>query len=145
MIVVIPASGLPGATTVHAKAITTATAIADGGGGGLITVAVFNARAEIGAQDTPVTVRSFVDEGATLTVGSLLVEALGTGTAFANTTGEMTIPVLVTGTFKQPRFSPDTQSIVQLQKQKLIPGFQPGQKPADTVKGILGGLFGGKK
>ncbi|HSU89629.1 MAG TPA: AsmA family protein [Terriglobia bacterium] len=66
-------------------------------------------------------------------------------TVFGNTGGEMTIPVLVTGTFKQPRFSPDTQSIVQLQKQKLIPGLQQGQKPQDTVKGILGGLFGGKK
>jgi len=66
-------------------------------------------------------------------------------TVFGNTAGEMTIPVLVTGTFKQPRFSPDTQSIVQLQKQKLIPGLQQGQKPQDTVKGILGGLFGGKK
>jgi uncharacterized protein involved in outer membrane biogenesis len=66
-------------------------------------------------------------------------------TVFGNAGGEMTIPVLVTGTFKQPRFSPDTQSIVQLQKQKLIPGLQPGQKPQDTVKGILGGLLGGKK
>jgi uncharacterized protein involved in outer membrane biogenesis len=66
-------------------------------------------------------------------------------TVFGNAGGEMTIPVLVTGTFKQPRFSPDAQSIVQLQKQKLIPGFQPGQKPQDTVKGILGGLLGGKK
>jgi len=66
-------------------------------------------------------------------------------TVFANTTGDMMIPVLVTGTFKQPKFSPDTQALVQLQKQKLIPGFQPGQKPADTVRGILGGLLGGKK
>jgi len=66
-------------------------------------------------------------------------------TVFGNAGGEMTIPVLVTGTFKQPRFSPDAQSIVQLQKQKLIPGLQPGQKPQDTVKGILGGLLGGKK
>jgi len=66
-------------------------------------------------------------------------------TVFGNAGGEMTIPVLVTGTFKQPRFSPDAQSIVQLQKQKLIPGIQQGQKPQDAVKGILGGLFGGKK
>jgi AsmA protein len=66
-------------------------------------------------------------------------------TVFANSTGDMTIPVIVTGTFKQPKFSPDTQGLVQLQKQKLIPGFQSGQNPADTVKGILGGLLGGKK
>jgi hypothetical protein len=66
-------------------------------------------------------------------------------TVFGNEAGEMTIPVLVTGTFKQPRFAPDTQTFAQLQKQRFIPGYQPGQKPADTVKGILGGLLGGKK
>ncbi|PYS09592.1 MAG: hypothetical protein DMG15_23350 [Acidobacteria bacterium] len=66
-------------------------------------------------------------------------------TAFANTAGEMVIPVVVTGTFKQPRFAPDTRAIVEMQKQRLIPGFQPGQKPSDTIKGIIGGFFGGKK
>ena len=66
-------------------------------------------------------------------------------TVFGNEAGEMTIPVLVSGTFTQPRFAPDTQTFAQLQKQRFIPGYQPGQKPADTVKGILGGLLGGKK
>ena len=66
-------------------------------------------------------------------------------TAFANPAGEMLIPVIVTGTFKRPKFAPDTQRIVEMQKQRLIPGFQPGQKPADTIKGILGGLLNGKK
>jgi uncharacterized protein involved in outer membrane biogenesis len=66
-------------------------------------------------------------------------------TAFGNPSGEMTIPVLVSGTFKQPRFAPDAKAFAELQKQRLIPGYQPGQKPADTVKGILGGLLGGKK
>ena len=66
-------------------------------------------------------------------------------TAFANTAGEMVIPVVVTGTFKQPRFAPDTRAIVEMQKQRLVPGFQPGQKPSDTIKGIIGGFFGGKK
>ncbi len=66
-------------------------------------------------------------------------------TAFANPAGEMVIPVIVTGTFKQPRFAPDALAIVELQKQRLIPGYQPGQKPAETIKGIIGGFLGGKK
>jgi uncharacterized protein involved in outer membrane biogenesis len=66
-------------------------------------------------------------------------------TALSNSDGELVIPTLVTGTFAQPKFSPDVQTFVQLQKQRLIPGYQPGQKPAETIKGILGGLFGGKK
>jgi len=66
-------------------------------------------------------------------------------TAFANPAGEMIIPVIVTGTFKQPRFAPDARAIVELQKQRFIPGFQPGQKPTETIKGIIGGFFGGKK
>ena len=66
-------------------------------------------------------------------------------TAFSNNEGELVIPTIVTGTFKQPKFTPDVQALVQMQKQKLIPGYQPGQKPAETIKGILGGLFGGKK
>jgi len=66
-------------------------------------------------------------------------------TAFSNNEGELVIPTIVTGTFKQPKFTPDVQALVQMQKQKLIPGYQPGQKPAETIKGILGGFFGGKK
>ena len=66
-------------------------------------------------------------------------------TAFANETGEIVIPVTVTGTFKQPRFAPDARTIVEMQKQRFIPAFQPGQKPADTIRGIIGGFLGGKK
>ena len=66
-------------------------------------------------------------------------------TALANPEGELIIPAIVTGTYKQPKFAPDLQAIVQLQKQRFIPGYQPGQKPADTIKGVLDGFFGGKK
>jgi uncharacterized protein involved in outer membrane biogenesis len=66
-------------------------------------------------------------------------------TALSNSEGELVVPAIVTGTFKQPKFAPDVQAIVQLQKQKLIPGYQPGQKTSETIKGILGGLLGGKK
>jgi uncharacterized protein involved in outer membrane biogenesis len=66
-------------------------------------------------------------------------------TALTNSEGQLVVPAIVTGSFRKPKFSPDTQAIVQMQKQKLIPGYKPGQKPVETIKGILGGLFGGKK
>jgi uncharacterized protein involved in outer membrane biogenesis len=65
-------------------------------------------------------------------------------TALANNNGELVIPAIISGSYKNPKFQPDLQAIVQLQKQKLIPGYEPGQKPADTIKGILG-ILGGKK
>jgi hypothetical protein len=92
-------------------------------------------------------------------------------TALSNSAGELVIPAIVTGPFTQPRFAPDVQAFLQLQKQRLLPTFDnpagalsgilgsltekekknesqeqaPGQKPADRIKGILGGILGGKK
>ena len=92
-------------------------------------------------------------------------------TALSNSAGELVIPAIVTGTFTQPRFAPDVQAFLQLQKQRLLPTFDnpagalsgilgsltekekkndsqeqaPEQKPADRIKGILGGILGGKK
>ena len=92
-------------------------------------------------------------------------------TALSNSAGELVIPAIVTGTFTQPRFAPDVQAFLQLQKQRLLPTFDnpagalsgilgsltekekkngsqeqaPAEKPADRIKGILGGILGGKK
>ncbi len=80
-------------------------------------------------------------------------------TALSNSAGELVIPAIVTGTFKQPKFSPDTQAIVQLQKQKVttearsavsglvnsLAGSKDEKSEKPTVKGLLGGLFGKKK
>src|SRR5262245_56965831 len=97
-------------------------------------------------------------------------------TVLSNDAGELVIPAIVTGTFKQPKFGPDLQAFAQLQKQRLLPSLQnpaaalsgllrgvtsgappkqentQEQPPAEktekqpaTVKGILDGLFGGKK
>jgi AsmA protein len=90
-------------------------------------------------------------------------------TALSNDAGELVVPAIVTGSFKQPKFAPDLQAFAQLQKQRLLPSLQnpagalsgllrglpskteegtqeqPGAEKANTVKGILGGLLGGKK
>lgn len=89
-------------------------------------------------------------------------------TALANNQGELVIPVLVTGTFQNPRFAPDLQSVTQMKLKGLLPtssnpqagvaglvggllGQKSGAKPGaqnsqqDSVQQILGGFLGGKK
>ncbi len=80
-------------------------------------------------------------------------------TALSNSAGELVIPAVMTGSFRQPKFAPDVQAFVEIQKKRLLPGVigafvekkdksqeQPtGQKPASTIKGILGGLLDRKK
>jgi len=89
-------------------------------------------------------------------------------TALSNSQGEIVVPMLVTGTFQNPRFAPDLQSIAQMKLKGLVPDLnnpssgilgmlggkqgtqaQPGQagqqSPQDQVQNMLGGLFGSKK
>jgi hypothetical protein len=88
-------------------------------------------------------------------------------TVLSNSAGELLLPVQVTGNFKRPRFAPDVATFAQMQKKRLLPLDNPGaavsnvlgalkkenknedqpsgDKPGQAIKGILGGLFGGKK
>jgi uncharacterized protein involved in outer membrane biogenesis/heat shock protein HslJ len=120
---------------------------------------------------------NLADETLNLKVSSVLSKAFsdklgGTrvggymSTALSNNDGELVIPAVVTGTFKQPKFAPDVQAIVQMQKQRLIPNLSdpksavsglvgaltgrtpPGSEDKNekpSVKGLLGGLLGRKK
>jgi hypothetical protein len=79
-------------------------------------------------------------------------------TALSNEKGEIVIPVLISGNMTKPTFMPDAKTFLQLQKQRILPGIldaisgkkppaEPGKeepKPGG-IKGILGGIFGGKK
>jgi hypothetical protein len=56
-------------------------------------------------------------------------------TALSNNSGELVIPAIVTGSFKQPKFAPDVQAFVQLQKQRLLPSLE-------NPKGALGSILG---
>jgi autotransporter translocation and assembly factor TamB len=58
-------------------------------------------------------------------------------TALSNTQGELIIPLLVTGTFKQPKFAPDVQAFAEMQRRRLLPSFE---NPRAAVSGILGAL-----
>jgi len=62
-------------------------------------------------------------------------------TALANSNGELVIPVLVTGSFANPRIAPDLQRVAQMKMQQLLPN---GKNPGALTTGILGSLLGGK-
>lgn len=91
-------------------------------------------------------------------------------TAFANSAGQLVLPVRVTGGFADPRFSPDTEALARMQLERAIQdpeGFlgallgrsnadgegdvdggaedaeNPEERPVDTIREILGGLLGG--
>ncbi|HTK94541.1 MAG TPA: AsmA-like C-terminal region-containing protein, partial [Terriglobales bacterium] len=60
-------------------------------------------------------------------------------TALANENGQLVIPVLITGSFASPRFSPDMQRIAEMKLKQTI------SNPLGTAGGILGGILGGRK
>ncbi len=62
-------------------------------------------------------------------------------TALANNKGELVLPVIVTGTFQQPRFAPDLQKIAQMRLQNLLPSTG---NPSQLTTGILGALKKGQ-
>jgi AsmA protein len=95
---------------------------------------------------------NLVTEALNLSVSAVLSKAMsqqvgGTSiggymnTALANNQGEIVIPVLVTGTFKNPRFAPDLQKLAQMKLKGLMPNFN---NPGGAASGILGTLLGQK-
>ncbi len=62
-------------------------------------------------------------------------------TALANNKGEIVIPVIVTGTFQQPRLAPDVQKVAQMRLQNLLPS---SGNPGQLTTGILGALKKGQ-
>lgn len=95
---------------------------------------------------------NLVDQTLNLHLTAVLSQAFsqkvgGTGigglmkTALANNQGELAIPVLVTGTFQNPKFMPDVQQMTQMRLRGLIPN---SNNPGAAVSGLLGGLLGQK-
>ena len=95
---------------------------------------------------------NLVDQTLNLHLTAVLSQAFsqqvgGTGiggfmkTALANNQGELAIPVLVTGTFQNPKFMPDMQQMTQMRLKGLIPN---SNNPGAAVSGLLGGLLGQK-
>jgi hypothetical protein len=62
-------------------------------------------------------------------------------TALANAKGELVMPVLVTGTFAQPRVAPDVQRLAQMKMENLLPSTS---NPGGLTTGILNSVLGQK-
>jgi uncharacterized protein involved in outer membrane biogenesis len=60
-------------------------------------------------------------------------------TVLSNSKGEIVIPVMITGTFKQPKFAPDQQAFLKLQRDRLL------DNPAGAIGGVLDAISGKKK
>ena len=63
-------------------------------------------------------------------------------TALSNNQGELVIPILITGTFQNPHFAPDLQSVAQMKLKGLVPSFD---NPGGGLSGVLGGFLGQKQ
>ncbi len=62
-------------------------------------------------------------------------------TALGNSQGETVIPVIVTGTFQNPKFAPHLKQVAQMKLKGLLPN---SNNPSSAVSRILGGLLGQK-
>ena len=62
-------------------------------------------------------------------------------TALANNKGELVAPLIVTGTFEQPRFAPDFEKIARMKLENLAPSLSD---PGGLTQGILGAILGKK-
>jgi len=62
-------------------------------------------------------------------------------TALANNKGELVMPVLITGTFANPKVTPDTQAIAEMKLKQLLP---TSGNPGQLTTGILGAVLGSR-
>jgi uncharacterized protein involved in outer membrane biogenesis len=58
--------------------------------------------------------------------------------AVANQNGELVVPIIITGTFQDPRFAPDLQKIAEMKLQHLLPS---GKSPGELGGAILDRLL----
>lgn len=86
-------------------------------------------------QMTAVLSKSFAQQAGGTAVGGYMT------TALANNQGELVIPAIVTGTFQNPKITPDLQKIAQMKLKGLMP---TADNPMGGASSILGGLTGQK-
>jgi hypothetical protein len=83
--------------------------------------------------------KAFSDKVANFRAGNFLNAAL------TNSSGELVLPAIVTGTLTKPAFAPDLKAVAQLQKQKFIPTLDNPTAAITNVIGILKGKNDGNK
>lgn len=62
-------------------------------------------------------------------------------TALTNGSGELVLPVRVTGSFQQPQFAPDLEAVARLQRERLLP---TSDDPGAALSNILSVFQGGQ-
>lgn len=62
-------------------------------------------------------------------------------TALANSKGELVVPILVTGSFSNPRFAPDLEKIARMKLEGMLP---TSGDPGSLTSGVLGAILGQK-
>jgi AsmA protein len=80
--------------------------------------------------------KGYSDKVGGTTIGGYLT------TALSNDKGELVIPVIITGDMKKPKFLPDAQALLKMQRDRLLPGLDD---PRKALSNILDGLSGKKK
>jgi hypothetical protein len=80
--------------------------------------------------------KAFSQQAGAATMGGQNVGSL-VSAALVNSQGEMVVPAIVTGTFQNPRFTPDAERMAQMKLKGLMP-------TADNPSSLLGALLGQK-
>lgn len=100
---------------------------------------------------------NLVDQGLNLHVNAVLASSFsksvgGNGiggflnTALANKSGELVLPVIVTGNMSHPVFTPDVQALAKMKASSLLPTTgDPTKMGQGIASGILGNALGGNK
>jgi uncharacterized protein involved in outer membrane biogenesis len=96
-----------------------------------------NGNADLASQQLNMHLTAVLSKGFTQQIGGVggLMQ-----TALANNRGELVIPVIITGTFNNPRVEPDVEKVAQMRMQNLLP---TSANPAAGSAGLLGGLLKG--
>lgn len=95
---------------------------------------------DLGRQTLDLQVTAVLSKDFTQSVGGTSIGGF-LNTALANAKGELVMPVLVTGTFTNPKVSPDMKRVAQMKLDNLLPSMS---SPGSLTTGILGGLLGTK-
>ena len=90
----------------------------------------------LNARATAIFSKAFSDKVGGTGVGGYLK------TALANEKGELVVPVIISGNMNKPKFAPDSQALLRMQTNKLLPGLD---NPNSALGNVLGGLLGGQK
>jgi hypothetical protein len=85
---------------------------------------------------TAVLSREFSDRVGGTRVGGIM------STVLANRRGELVVPMLVTGTMRQPRFAPDVERIAEMKLRKMVPDIQNPRKLSTAIETVVGAITG---